>query len=210
VLNNPPPPPTARVASFSYLFDFFCLHLLHCKKKFTRFLDLFWPNLPGTAIRWIIPGQGEFGKWHPGRGRESSAKPFYSVVVMSHIWLKSLDIFEEFQQCRLLNAVFFNYSLPAIKITVSVNFKTPKFYHAINFYLKNFEKSFHYNLQELIRSYFKFSKYFTKELRFRNSWAEKRDQMSKNIFSCCWHFFDMSVSQVSKDGWLVTTFNFPY
>jgi len=35
-----------------------------------RFLDLFWPNLPEPGNRYIIPGQGEFGKWHPRWGRE--------------------------------------------------------------------------------------------------------------------------------------------
>jgi len=39
-------------------------------KKITRFLDFFWPNLPGNEI-W-------FGKWHPGWGREI-AKPLFTV-----------------------------------------------------------------------------------------------------------------------------------
>jgi len=34
---------------------------MHCK-KIMRFLDIFGPNLPGTGIEHIIPGQGEFGK----------------------------------------------------------------------------------------------------------------------------------------------------
>ncbi len=28
----------------------------------------------------IIPAQGEFGQWHPGRGRENG-KPFFTVYV---------------------------------------------------------------------------------------------------------------------------------
>ena len=40
------------------------LAALHCKKKVTRLVVLFWPNLPGTGTAWIIPSQGEFGKWH--------------------------------------------------------------------------------------------------------------------------------------------------
>jgi len=39
-------------------------------KIFTRFLDFFWPNLPETWTGYIIPGQREFGKWHPDWGRE--------------------------------------------------------------------------------------------------------------------------------------------
>jgi len=38
-------------------------------KKFTRFIDFFLPNLPGTGTGGI-PDQWEFGKWHPGWGRE--------------------------------------------------------------------------------------------------------------------------------------------
>jgi len=31
-------------------------------KKYYEIPGLFWPNLPGTGIGYIIPGQGEFGK----------------------------------------------------------------------------------------------------------------------------------------------------
>jgi len=47
-------------------------------------MDLFWPNLPGTGTGYIIPGQGEFGKWHPGWERES-AKPFFTVYTVHSI-----------------------------------------------------------------------------------------------------------------------------
>ncbi len=53
---------------------------LHCKKR----LDVF-PSLAGMSLTKlslggnikIVPGQGEFGKWHPGWGR---VKPLYSVL----------------------------------------------------------------------------------------------------------------------------------
>jgi len=52
-------------------------------KKITRFLDLFWPNLPGTGTGCIILGLGEFGKWNPGWGREYCKTFFYSVCLCS-------------------------------------------------------------------------------------------------------------------------------
>ena len=63
-------------------FCFCCLQLASARfrhytvKKKTRFLDLFWPNLLGTGNGYIIPGQGEFGKWHPGWGQEYPKKIF--------------------------------------------------------------------------------------------------------------------------------------
>jgi len=52
---------------------------LHCKQIFTRFLDFFLPNLSGTGTGYIIPGQGEFGKWHYGWGWEYRKTFFYSL-----------------------------------------------------------------------------------------------------------------------------------
>jgi hypothetical protein len=54
---------------------------LHCKKRL-----LIFPSLAGMWLtklslagnNKIIPGQGEFGQWHPGRGRENR-KPFFTV-----------------------------------------------------------------------------------------------------------------------------------
>jgi len=51
---------------------------LNIYKKFTRFLHLFRLNIPGTGTGKIIPGQEEFGKWHPGWRREYP-KPFFTV-----------------------------------------------------------------------------------------------------------------------------------
>jgi len=49
-------------------------------KKSTRFLD-FCTNLPGTGSGYIIPGQGEFDKWHPSWGREIE-KPLFTVYIL--------------------------------------------------------------------------------------------------------------------------------
>ena len=50
------------VASRDLAADEFSLDFSYTVKKIKRFLDLFLPNLPGTGIGLIIPGQGEFGK----------------------------------------------------------------------------------------------------------------------------------------------------
>jgi len=52
-----------------------------------RFLDFLWPNLPGTGIEYIIPGQGEYGKWHPGWALEI-AKPLFAVYGKRFGWDK--------------------------------------------------------------------------------------------------------------------------
>jgi len=55
---------------------------IHWRKKMTRFLDFLWPNLPGTGIGYIIPGQGEFGRWYSGWGREI-AEPLFTAYFPS-------------------------------------------------------------------------------------------------------------------------------
>ncbi len=37
-----------------------------------------WPNSLWAGIIKVFPGQGEFGQWHPGWGREN-CKPFFTV-----------------------------------------------------------------------------------------------------------------------------------
>ncbi len=66
---------------------------IHCKKVLAVFpsqvgMSLTKLSLAGNHL--IIPGQGEFGKWHPRWGRENSWKTatlFYSVVpVLMQDW----------------------------------------------------------------------------------------------------------------------------
>jgi hypothetical protein len=54
---------------------------LHCKKRLAIFpsparMSLTKLSLAGKNV--IIPGQGEFGKWHPGLGQENR-QPFFTV-----------------------------------------------------------------------------------------------------------------------------------
>ncbi len=47
---------------------------IHCKKRFAVFTSpdgMSLTKLPLAGNNLIIPGQGEFGKWHPGRRREN-------------------------------------------------------------------------------------------------------------------------------------------
>jgi len=54
--------PTADVGMWAGRWYSISLFSCACAVKIiTRFLDLFGPNLPGAGIRYIIPGQGEFG-----------------------------------------------------------------------------------------------------------------------------------------------------
>ncbi len=46
---------------------------VHCKKRFATFPSSAWVSLTKLSLgrsNLIIPAQGEFGKWHPGWGRE--------------------------------------------------------------------------------------------------------------------------------------------
>jgi len=45
------------MAAFIQAALFFDIHY-----SITKYCDYFKPNLPGTGIEYIIPGQGEFGK----------------------------------------------------------------------------------------------------------------------------------------------------
>ena len=53
---------------------------LHTVKN-NKIPGFLWPNLPGTGIGYIIPGQGEVGKWHPGWEREI-AEPLFTVHLL--------------------------------------------------------------------------------------------------------------------------------
>jgi len=69
------------------------IFLVQCNKNYENpgfVLTKFWLKLPGTGKGWIIPGQGEFGKWHPGWGWES-AKPFVTLFFDAKGWKIHLD-----------------------------------------------------------------------------------------------------------------------
>ncbi len=74
---------------------------LHCKKRLAVFpspagMSLTKLSLVGNNL--IIPGQGEFGKWHPHLGRKT-ANLFYSV---GHV-LRILCTLSEESHTNLLN-----------------------------------------------------------------------------------------------------------
>ncbi len=59
------------------------------KKKVSRFSrpqpGCHWPNYPWAGIIKLIPGQGEFDKWHPGWGREN-CNLFFSALICKTKW----------------------------------------------------------------------------------------------------------------------------
>ncbi len=47
------------------------IYTLHCKTRLAVFLSPAGMSLTLAENNLIIPGRGEFGNWHPGRGREN-------------------------------------------------------------------------------------------------------------------------------------------
>jgi len=74
---RPHPELTSKINSASLVIKGAKLQIL-----LTRFLVFFLPNLPATGIGQIIPGKGEFGKWHPGWGGKIS-KPLFTVQILA-------------------------------------------------------------------------------------------------------------------------------
>ncbi len=62
---------------------------VHCKKSLAIFPSPEWMSLTKLSLagnNLIFPDQGEFGKWHPGWGRENGY-PFFTVPIWHQLML---------------------------------------------------------------------------------------------------------------------------
>ncbi len=91
------------------------LHTVHCKKRFAVFpspagMSLTKPSLAGNNL--IIPVLGEFGKWHPGWGRENR-EPFFTVytvhfICIPHSWKEWLTLSSSYSTHAVRTAKIFS------------------------------------------------------------------------------------------------------
>ncbi len=91
--------------------------IIHCKQSFSIFpspsQDVTYQTLPRREyfILYNSPVQGEFGKWHPGRGQEYRKKLFYSVQYV--LLLTSGMTFNNIRKyLDIVNPYWYRWELP--------------------------------------------------------------------------------------------------
>ncbi len=94
------------------------LEHLHCKKRVAVFPSPDGMSLTKLPLAWnnlIIPGQGEYGKWHPGWRRENQ-QPFLTIC---HVFRRSLKSGPSYTQYRS----FFDCKLDTNPVKVNLDCK---------------------------------------------------------------------------------------